>query len=283
MTAGFTSNDTCVLRDPTTDAHVDIVQERGGLVAKFDIGEASVLYLDEATLADRSKNVRGGVPVLFPTPGKLADDAWAYAGKRGSLKQHGFARNERWAVTSFGESSVTLALEWAGDAASWPWACTLEIAFSLRARTLRLDQRVINRAGEAMPFGLGFHPYFHVPDRDKPRARVATAATRAFDNVSKREIAVAGPIDLTAKELDLHLLDHGKTACALELPTRTVELRGSREFTHWVVWTLAGKDFVCVEPWTCPGNALNTGERLLVVAPGATHEAWTEIEYVPRP
>jgi galactose mutarotase-like enzyme len=40
---------------------------------------------------------------------------------------------------------------------------------------------------------------------------------------------------------------------------------------------------VCLEPWTCPGNALNTGERLLVVAPGATHEAWTEIEYVPRP
>jgi galactose mutarotase-like enzyme len=35
-----------------------------------------------------------------------------------------------------------------------------------------------------------------------------------------------------------------------------------------VVWTLAGKDFVCLEPWTAGADALNTGEKLLTLAPG---------------
>jgi galactose mutarotase-like enzyme len=79
------------------------------------------------------------------------------------------------------------------------------------------------------------------------------------------------------KEVDLHLLDHGSTECSLISPTGTVTLRGSAEYTHWVVWTLAGRDFVCLEPWTCPGNAINTGDRLLTLAPGATRTLWLEI------
>ena len=68
--------------------------------------------------------------------------------------------------------------------------------------------------------------------------------------------------------MDLHLRDHGSSTAALELPGARVELRGSPEFGHWVVWALKGRDFVCLEPWTCPGDALNTGERLLWLGPG---------------
>jgi galactose mutarotase-like enzyme len=56
-----------------------------------------------------------------------------------------------------------------------------------------------------------------------------------------------------------------------------VELSGSPEYGHWVVWTLQGKDFVCVEPWTCPANALNSGEHLLELAPGEVRTLWVEI------
>jgi len=42
------------------------------------------------------------------------------------------------------------------------------------------------------------------------------------------------------------------------------------------VWTLPGRDFVCVEPWTRPSDAVNRGEALWV-APQQTHEAMFEI------
>jgi len=259
-------------------AEVEIVADRGGLVSRFAIAGAPVLFLDDATLRDRTKNVRGGVPVLFPTPGKLAGDAWRCGDASGALPQHWFARNEAWRVAKASAEATELALAWPGDPARWPWPCELAIRFALSGRTLRMDHRVTNNATTAMPFGLGFHPYFAIADGDKARARVVTTATRAFDNATKRDVAITAPIDLTAKEVDLHLLDHGNASCTFELPGRTIALRGSPEFTHWVVWTLAGKDFVCVEPWTCPGNALNTGDRVITLEPGASRALWLEIE-----
>jgi len=44
------------------------------------------------------------------------------------------------------------------------------------------------------------------------------------------------------------------------------------------VWTVAGKDFVCVEPWTCPGNALNSGKSLLTLGPGQSKTIFVEYQ-----
>jgi galactose mutarotase-like enzyme len=70
--------------------------------------------------------------------------------------------------------------------------------------------------------------------------------------------------------VDLHLRDHAAPGTRLErgpgLPP--VKLSWSPEFRQLVVWTLQGRDFVCVEPWTAGAGALATGEGLLHVAPG---------------
>lgn len=264
------------------EAVATIVPDRGAIVTRFDVAGRRVLYLDRETLADRTKNVRGGIPVLFPSPGKLAGDAWQRAGASGAMTQHGFARSVAWRIAETAASSAVLVLESNDETRrQYPWDFTFVMTFALHGATLRLEQRIENRAREPMPFGVGFHPYFFVRDADKPRTHVATAATRAFDNVTKRETAVTGAIELARPEVDLHLLDHGSTASTLTTPDGRVELVGSPEYTHWVVWTLAGRDFVCVEPWTCPGNALNTGERLITLAPSEHRTLWLEITAAP--
>jgi galactose mutarotase-like enzyme len=53
----------------------------------------------------------------------------------------------------------------------------------------------------------------------------------------------------------------------------------SDDFAYWVVWTLKVKGFVCVEPWTSPGNALNSGERLLRVGVGERWRSFVEIAF----
>ncbi len=53
------------------DAEVQVVPARGALVTRFQVRGVDLLFLDEATLGDLSKNVRGGVPLLFPNPGRL--------------------------------------------------------------------------------------------------------------------------------------------------------------------------------------------------------------------
>lgn len=274
------SLETLELRDSDAGSVAVLAPSRGGMVTRLLLHGREVLYLDEASLRDPTKNVRGGVPVLFPQPGKLEGDAFARDGKRGSMKQHGFARNLAWTVVRRGtEGAASAMLRLASSdvtRASFPWEFVAEYTYILRGDVLRIEQRFTNTGSEPMPFGAGFHPYFHVKQAEKKAAKVGTEATRAFDNVTK----TTGPlvIDLAGPETDLHLADHGAKPCSLEWASGSIVVRGSEEFTHWVLWSIPGKDFVCVEPWTCPGDALNTGERLLVLGAGETRMLWVEIE-----
>lgn len=244
----------------------EVVPERGAIVSRFDVDGAPLLYLDRATLDDPTKNVRGGVPFLFPTAGRLAHDRY---GER-PMKQHGFARNLPFTVEQRDARALTLALA-ANDVtrAQFPFEFRVELTITLSGRALRIDQRYENRGSQPMPLHVGFHPYFYVPAAAKTEVAIATAATRAFDNVLGRDVPFSG-FDFTQPEVDLHLYDHGSSRSALSRPgAPTIDIEGSPEFGHWVVWSLAGKDFVCVEPWTAPANALNSGDGLLWIAPGA--------------
>ena len=257
------------------DAEATIAPERGAIVTSFRTRDREWLYLDQATLNDRSKNVRGGIPLLFPTPGKLENDRWSRAGKTGALTQHGFARNLAWSVDARSESRVTLSIR-AGEKtlASYPWRFDANVTYALASNALEIRFDIVNEDASAMPFALGLHPYFLV--RDKSSARVPTPASLAYDNIVKRDVPFRG-FDFTQGEVDLHLLDHGSSSAQLDVDGGTLSIDCSPEFLRWVIWTLPGKDFICVEPWTAPGNALNSGESLLELAPGATYQGIVRI------
>jgi galactose mutarotase-like enzyme len=273
--------DLIALEDQAAGSRVLIAPQRGALVSSFRVGERELLYLDDDSFRDPTKNVRGGIPVLFPSPGKLAGDRWQWGGRSGALPQHGFARTLPWQVSELAGDAARLRLTLEANAitrASYPWEFRAELRFQLESTRLRLTFELHNLDRESLPFALGYHPYFLIPDLEKPRTRIDTQATRAFDNVTKQIRPFTG-FDLGARELDLHLLDHGSQRAALHWPDATsLTIDASSEFRRWVVWTLGGRDFVCVEPWTAGGDALNTGEGLSVLAPGEVHRSWIELE-----
>jgi galactose mutarotase-like enzyme len=247
------------------DTRVVIAPQRGAIVTSFRVQERELLYLDQATFNDRSKNVRGGIPLLFPSPGKLLDDRW----KHGQMKQHGFARNLPWTLEARTDSQATLQLVATDETLrSYPWNFTARLTYAIAPATLILSFEVANVDSTPMPFAFGLHPYFLV--HDKARATVPTKATRAYDNVAKTIVPFGG-FAFTRAEVDLHLIDHGSAAAMLDRGDTTIAMDGSPEFERWVVWTLPGKEFICLEPWSAPGNALNTGEGLIVVPPGGRH------------
>src|SRR5690606_4957103 len=101
-------------REATADAQAAsawIAPGRGGMITGWRAAGRDLLALDEETFTDLGANVRGGIPVLFPAPGKLLRDIWTRGGRIGSMKQHGFARNEAFAVKSRAEDAITLRLE----------------------------------------------------------------------------------------------------------------------------------------------------------------------------
>jgi galactose mutarotase-like enzyme len=221
------------------------------------------------------------VPILFPSPGKLTNDTWRRDGREGRLRRHGFARYLPWTLVrtdTEDAASATLRLH-SGEATrqDYPFDFDLNYTYSVHGAALTIEQRIANTGQIPMPFAAGLHPYFRVPDAEKAGCVIETPATRAWDNVTRQEITLSG-IDLTQPEVDLHLHDHGSSTARLSWAGKTVTIACSEEMSRWVVWTLAGWDFVCLEPWTSPADALNTGDRLLVLGPGEVRSLTTRIE-----
>ena len=80
-----------------------IAPERGGLLTSFSVDNTEIFYLDRETFNDVIKNVRGGIPLLFPNAGPLKGGLY-------NLPQHGFVRKMPWKVTAQNRNSITLQL-----------------------------------------------------------------------------------------------------------------------------------------------------------------------------
>jgi galactose mutarotase-like enzyme len=275
---GLGGLETYVLADEK--ARVEVIPSRGALVTRMNVAGDELLYLDESTVVDLSKNVRGGIPVLFPTAGKLPGDTYPAGRQSYTMPQHGFARRLPWVVRQEEKDLLVVGLKSSEETLKqFPWRFDAQLTFSLDGPQLTLDFDVENQDTQPLPVHLGFHPYFSVPQGSKAAASVATDATRGWDNRMGKVVPFTG-LDLTAPEVDLHLLDHSKAGTTLHrgLGRRPVKLSWSIEFQRLVVWTLQGKDFVCVEPWTASAGALATGEGLIHVAPGERFSLVFEIE-----
>lgn len=237
------------------EAAATVVPARGGLVTRFAVGARELLFLDPATLADPTKNVRGGVPVLFPFAGRPPPGS--------ALKQHGFARTLPWAVEVHERTRLVCALEsTAATRAAFPHDFRLALTVGLAAPELTLSFRLTNHGDAPMPLHFGLHPYFFVPLAEKAAAGVDTDARTAFDNRTG-QTGPLPPLRFGADEVDLHLLDHQAPGTRL---AGHVALSWSPNFTTLVLWTLPGQPFICVEPWSAPAGTL--GQRAL--APGAS-------------
>ena len=275
------------LIDQDRDAEVVVAPVRGGMVTRFRVGGDDILYLDTGTLRDHNQNVRGGIPVLFPIAGRLTDDAFLLDGQRIALPQHGFARKVPWRITATEAdddvAAIALALEHSeATLAIWPFRFRLVFRYELRDAVLTIHQRFENLGDRPMPIHPGLHPYFRVDQWRRRDARVATRATRAFDNTVGVIRTLDGPIEFGSGEVDLHLLDHGKAEVVLDRPGATsVRLAYDDAAIVVTLWTLPARDFLCVEPWTRQSDALNRGEAL-VLPPGGIHTWVVGISSQPR-
>lgn len=265
------------LVDREAGAEALIAPLRGGMVTELRIGDDQLLYLDRATLRDHAQNVRGGIPILFPIAGRLTGDAFMLGEERVSLSQHGFARRMPWRVSGIDTAagaSLSVTLD-ASDAtlAAWPFRFQATFEYRLAGGALAIRQRFANLGDRPMPIHPGLHPYFLIEDGRKGAARVVTDGTRARDTHTGRVEPLPRPLELAGREIDLQILDQAAPQVGLQRPGRTplaLSLDPSQRIV--TVWTLPGRDFVCVEPWTRPSDAVNRGEALWV-EPGATHEA----------
>jgi galactose mutarotase-like enzyme len=263
---------TYLLTDDNHQTRLEVVPERGGIITRWQVKGQEILYLDESRFADPGLTVRGGIPILFPICGNLPENTYRYQGQNYHLKQHGFARDLPWTVVAQRtQPDVALQLRLTSNEQTrqnYPFEFELLFTYRLEGQSLVIEQQCINRSLEPMPCSIGFHPYFSV--RDKSQLRFDIPATR-FQNQQNQTIhPFSGQFDFTQDEIDVAFSEVSRsTASATDLDRQIkLSLEYDSLYSTLVFWTIRGKDYYCLEPWSAPRNALNSGEHLTQIAPG---------------
>lgn len=262
------------LRDESAESAIAVLPDRGAIITQWQIQGQDYFYMDWDRYQDPKNTIRGGNPVLFPICGNLPDNQYAVDGTPYNLKQHGFARESVWAVTQTsteGSASLTLTLTSTPETlAVYPFEFVVTLTYRLCGNTVTIDQNIQNTGDRVMPFSIGFHPYFNVSD--KSQLRFDLPATESWDQRDKVRAPFFNTFDFESDEIDWSFGDLTRSvAIVSDLQQHTrLTLSYDAAFSTLVFWTLKGKDFYCLEPWSAGRNAINTGENLLQVKPGET-------------
>jgi len=272
---------TYILQDTNSDSKVEVVPERGGIVTRWQLQGQDILAMDWERFTHPELSVRGGIPILFPICGNLPDDAYTVNGKQYKLKQHGFARNSAWEVTeqSHGScASLTVLLNSSEDIrAVYPFDFKVAFTYQVLGNSLTIKQSYTNLSEETMAFATGFHPYFKV--EDKSQLAVDIPATEYVAKDTQEIIPFDGSFDYDREEIDAAFPGVSKDSTSFTDNQRglKVEISYPELFSTVVFWTVKGKDFICLEPWSAPRNALNTGDKLTRLEPGSSLETWIKL------
>lgn len=250
------------------EVSASVAPQRGALVTSLQRAGREFLYLDRSTFDDPSKNVRGGIPILFPICGPLGE------GTPYSMPQHGLARQAQWQVLGQDSNWVELGLR--ADERTlkqFPWDFELRFRFSVNPQGLSIDQLFLNHSETEMPFQTGLHPYFAW--EQGPISWDLPVSTRR-DN--EQPGSVPQPFDGRIPEdwtvLDWEMAGVNRNWARMQ----DVRLDYDQHYKYLVIWHLQGKPFWCLEPWSGPRFGFREQKDLLRVCPGGSLSTQVRIQ-----
>lgn len=285
--------------------HEATITDVGAKVRRYAVGGRDVFTpfsADEVAPA-------GHGALLAPWPNRLADGRYTFDGVSYQVAisepptgtaLHGLVMWQRWQVVPVDDAdhardaAVTLELR-LPPSGGYPFDLMLRVTYRLGDGGLHVRTTATNLGTGPAPYGVGFHPWLSPGAGSLDDCTVQLdAATRVL--VDDRLLPVgtepaAGDYDLrtprSARGLDLDdaYLDIIRDADGLSW----ARLTGSdgRTAAVWMdhtmdCWQVCSGDHIdavdyrrtglAAEPMSCIADAFRTGERLVVLAPGQTHE-----------
>ena len=248
------------------DNYIKFCPERGGVITNWVSDGKEILYFDEKRFMDKTKSIRGGIPILFPICGNLNNSSSVFGKDYLQLTQHGFARDSQWQF-SFIENKQSLCLflnESKNTKKYYPFNFELRIEVTLNINCLEFEITIFNKTDISMPINFGLHPYFNVSDFKN---------LEFIDNPLNCQNQEKNVISNTLDELnninlgvDLLMYTSGKSSFRDRVFKRQVTLNHPYPFDLGVIWSDPPRRMICLEPWTSPRNSFVDGFRNIIIS-----------------
>ena len=247
--------------------------------------------------------------ILAPWPNRIRDGQYSVDGATYQLDisepgrntaLHGLAMWQRWTVVPVDDTAhtsgqaVTLELRLA-PSAGYPFDVLLVVSYRLTAAGLHVQATATNLGDRPAPYGVGFHPWLspggasldectvrldaatHVTVNDRLLPIGTEPATGEYDLRQPRSLR---GLDLDDAFVDVLRDDDGLSWIQVTAPDgRTAAVWMDESMDTWQICTgdhispeSIQRTGVAAEPMSCLADAFRTGDRLVWLATGASHE-----------
>jgi aldose 1-epimerase len=286
------------------DDQVATVTDVGAKLRTYRVGGRDVITPFDA---DEPAPAGHGA-VLAPWPNRLRDGRYTFDGVEHqvdiseparSTALHGLVMWQRWTpvlLDAAHEAGQAVSLELrTSPSGGYPFDVLLRVTYRLTASGLHVRASATNLGSHAAPYGIGFHPWLSPGDGSLDTCTFSLdAATRVTVDdrlLPTGTVPAEGMYDLRSpragSELDLDdaFVDVLRDADGLSWARltgadgRTAAVWMDESMDTWQVCSGNHLDLVewrrrgmAAEPQSCIADAFRTGERLVRLEPGATHE-----------
>jgi aldose 1-epimerase len=238
---------------------------------------------------------------LFPFPNRLKNGRFEFEGNEYQFPLndndqmpnalHGFLSDQGFEVITQSESHCDLRFEYPGDLAYYPFPCTINIRYELVENGLKTDVTITNQGLTKMPFGLGWHPYFHFENGvDDARLKMPECTTVQLDElgIPKGVEKPSHYFDEFTKLEQQHLdncyrtTQPGKNMTEAQFNTGEIlQVWQNGEYPFIQVYTHPERKSLAIEPMSCAVNALNSGDGLTILSPNESKQFTAGFKLIP--
>ncbi len=209
------------------DITLEYSPERWGLITQIYFWKTPMLFFNEETFYDLTKNVRWWIPIMFPNAGLSIQN------QEFSLKQHGFARNREFSHQVFENSLEMTLISDENTKELFPYDFALTLRAEILEKSVQISLIIKNTGYKNMPIAPWLHPYFLIPENQKDRFFLEKNWEK-IEDYKKYEwetIYTTNPWIFQAY-----------------LWENILELDYGAEFQKLWLRSELGKDFLCIEP-----------------------------------
>jgi aldose 1-epimerase len=243
------------------DLHCDIKPELGGCITGLWLGGIPVL---RSTPAQDLHSVRQAASYpLIPFSNRVSHATLQWQGTDHPLVKnwaphphaiHGVGWERPWVLLEASDGFALLSYEHKADDA-WPFDFDSSQAFKLEDHALELSLSITNQSANAVPVGLGWHPFF-VKRTDTHVQFEATGRWDMGHDQLPTHLAPSTGLDIACAALDVdHCFDGW--AGVVHLRDSVLRTRVVSSLSRLVVYSTPQSDSIAIEPVTHVNDAVN--------------------------
>jgi aldose 1-epimerase len=304
---------TVTIRSPDGETEAEFVPGANMVCCSLRHRRAELLDCGQGVEAYAQRGKTMGIPLLYPWANRLAGPSYRvgettvrlppaeghYATDPNGLPIHGALPGHlRWSVqTGSPAERLTARLAWNAPELLelFPFEHELVLEVEVATGGLSLTTTVRATGSQPVPAAFGFHPYLRIPGSARRDWQIALGASQRLV-LDEQMIPTGAEEPLAPREFvlgdqswddALGALDSdgsggaGGARFQVSDAETTLTVTFEEGFDYAQVYAPPGHDYICFEPMTAPTNALDSGQGLVLVAPGEEYRTRWSVAVTP--